>query len=868
MKTPANYNFQLTEKKWQQRWKSAAGLGKTKERSGGREKCYVLEMFMYPSGRVHMGHIRNFMIGDVIARFKRAKGFDVLHPVGWDAFGLPAENAALANAVHPKDWTYGNIDSMRKQLELFGFSYDWEREFATCDQDYYAVQQKIFLDMYKKGLVYRKESMVNWDPVDNCVLANEQVIDGRGWRSGAPIESRQLSQWFFKITAYTDELFQDLKLLQEWPEKVRTMQERWIGYSRGLMLDFAVKDKKGRELQDLSIYSTRPETIFGASFVAISAQHPLAQKLAKTAPAIAKFVYMCSKSSVSTGDMDKMEKLGVDTETLAYSPLLDGKGLPVYIANFVLQTYGTGAIFGAPAHDMRDWDFAKKYNLPIKDVIRPTNSESVRGGDAPYLGDGVMVDSGFLDGKTTQEAKDYIIEYCEKIGVGKASKFCRLRDWGISRQRYWGCPIPMIHCERCGVVPVTEEDLPVTLPIDVTFDKPGNPLDRHSTWRKTKCPKCGAQAHREADTMDTFVDSSWYFIRFCQDKESDLSVFNKEQIGRWLPVDYYIGGIEHAILHLLYARFFTKALRDCGYVDLDEPFKALFTQGMVCHKAYRHVDGHWLSPEETEIKNGKVVCKADNTVVKVGRSEKMSKSKKNVISPDEMVRIYGADSVRMFVLSDSPVDRDIEWSDEGITGCWRFINRFWRLVVMFSEKYADVIAAAPGTTLKLDRIDSQTSESFKQALRSIAQVGELYEKFQFNRAIAAIHDAVNVMYDLLDCADVYDEEFRGLLLLTNIVMAPITPHFSEEVNQKLGNTKTVQEIDWPDFTVYKLQKETAIIAVQVNGKLRAKLSVSAGASQQDVENMIKNLDVVKKCLSNCCAKKVVFVSDKIINFVV
>ncbi|MDR1031643.1 MAG: leucine--tRNA ligase, partial [Holosporales bacterium] len=570
---------------------------------------------------------------------------------------------------------------------------------------------------------------------------------------------------------------------------------------------------------------------------------------------------------VATEDMDKMEKLGIDTGVQAFCPLLSDRALPVYIANFVLQTYGTGAIFGTPAHDVRDWDFAKKYGLQIKLVIKPSAGNDVNLQTGPYLGNGTMIDSKFLNGKTVPEAKECIIEHCEKTGIGKASEFYRLRDWGISRQRYWGCPIPMVHCQKCGVVPADEKDLPITLPVDVTFDQPGNPLDRHPTWGKTICPSCGAPARRETDTMDTFVDSSWYFIRFCQDKASDLGKFDRKQIERWLPVDFYIGGIEHAILHLLYARFFTKALRDCGYISLNEPFSALFTQGMVCHKAFRHKDGRWLAPDEVESKKGEVICKADGTVVTVGRSEKMSKSKKNVVSPDEMVRIYGADSVRMFVLSDSPVDKDMEWSDEGITGCWRFINRFWRLVITFSEKYDQTKKAPPGF-IQLDLLEPEAKAGFKRVLKSISQIGGLYEVFQFNRAIAAIHDAVNVMYDLLSHVETYGDAFRDLLLLTNTVMAPITSHLSEEVNQELGNPKMLSETDWPDFDCYELKQETVTIAVQVGGKLRATLQALPDATQSELEHAAKNINAVKKYLPISGAKKVIFVPGKIINFVV
>ncbi len=859
MKQHVPYNFKSTEKKWQTYWENHSE--KTCSHSENK-KCYVLEMFMYPSGRVHMGHVRNFMIGDVIARYKRANGFDVLHPVGWDAFGLPAENAALANKSHPKEWTYSNIAAMKEQLKLFGFSYDWEREFATCDEDYYAFQQKLFLMLYDKGLVYRKESTVNWDPVDNCVLANEQVIDGRGWRSSAIVETRKLSQWFFKITAYQNELLQDLEKLPEWPEKVKLMQKQWIGHSKGLILSFKTRSQSGEVFEDIQVYSTRSETIFGASFIAISSDHPLAVKIAEHKSNVSDFIKSCSQSTVSTEDLEKMEKVGVDTGVTASIPELGIDSLPVYVANFVLSSYGTGAVFGSPAHDERDWSFAKKYNLPIKSVIKP-NSDEVS--EQAYTGDGTMINSNFLNGKTVREAREEIINFCENKKIGVAKEFYKLRDWGVSRQRYWGCPIPMVHCEKCGVIPANLNDLPVILPEDVEFDTAGNPLDRHDAWRKTPCPKCGLMAKRETDTMDTFVDSAWYFARFCQEEKLGDKGLDTSSMQKWLPVDYYIGGIEHAILHLLYARFFTKSLRDCDLLKVDEPFKNLFTQGMVCHKTYRHKDGTWLAPDEVENVDGQIVCKSDGSVAVAGRSEKMSKSKKNVVSPDEMVDVYGADSIRLFVLSDSPADKDMEWSDEGISGCWRFINRFWRLVELFLSKCGQTHDI--DKEFSYDHLELNVKNKFQDVLNNIGSIGQLYERFHFNKAIAVIRDSVNILYELLENVEQYGQEFGNLLYLTNISISPITPHLSEEVNQKLGINSSIARISWPKHDLVE-QDRDIIIAVQVNGKLRGTLNVSAGLSGAEIEQMAKNLPSVEGYLSGRDIKKVVFIPEKVISFVV
>ncbi|MDR2416623.1 MAG: leucine--tRNA ligase, partial [Holosporales bacterium] len=662
------YNFQECEEKWQLAWQEAR-LFEAKE-SSDTPHAYVLEMFPYPSGRFHVGHVRNYAIGDALVRFKKAQGYAVLHPMGWDSFGLPAENAALERGGHPRLWTEENIKSMRVQLKRLGFSYDWARDTATCHPGYYKHEQKLFLDFLRKGLVYRKKATVNWDPIEACVLANEQVIDGKGWRSGATIERRELEQWFFKITDFSDALLQGLEHLMGWPEKVRVMQEHWIGRSQGLTFHLRVNGEKA----PLSVFSTRPETIFGASFIAIAPHHPLAEQLTHQNPNLKEFIHACDRLPTATADLETMEKQGFDTGLTVQHPFIADKTLPVYIANFVLMTYGTGAIFGAPAHDTRDFEFATKYRLPIVPVVSPPHQEPL-----PYTGDGAMINSAFLNGKTVQEARAYLITEAEKTGCGKATVFTRLRDWGVSRQRYWGCPIPVIHCPHCGVVPVPEEDLPVLLPDDVSFTTPGNPLDHHPTWKHVTCPVCGQSAKRETDTLDTFVDSSWYFLRFCSPRLEEAP-FDPKAVQYWMPVGYYIGGVEHAILHLLYARFFSRALNVCGYSVPKEPFQRLVTQGMVYHPAYKDEAGAWLFPEEVEKCGDTYVKRSDKTPVTICRAEKMSKSKKNVVDPDTIVCKYGADAVRLFILSDTPLDRDLEWSDEGIEGCWRFINRIWRLI--------------------------------------------------------------------------------------------------------------------------------------------------------------------------------------------
>src|SRR5437763_12657303 len=670
----SRYNFRETEAKWQREWRERGSFEVHEDPA--RPKYYVLEMFPYPSGKLHVGHVRNYTMGDLVARYRRAQGYNVLHPMGWDAFGLPAENAAIAGNEHPAAWTSENIATMRAQLQRMGFSYDWSREIATCHPEYYRHEQKMFLDFLAVGLAYRKESWVNWDPVENTVLANEQVIEGRGWRSGALVEKRLLAQWNLRITAFSDELLDALRDLERWPERVRLMQEKWIGRSEGARVLFPIARRK----ETIEVFTTRPDTLFGASFLALSPHHPLAQKLAKSDPTLSESIAECHRLGTSEAAIEAAEKRGYRTALQAVHPLDPKRRVPVYVANFVLMEYGTGAIFGCPAHDQRDLDFARKYGLPVIPVILPPGEDPAQFtiGDTPYVEDGIAFNSDFLDGLSVPDAKRTVGERLEQLGQGERTIAYRLRDWGVSRQRYWGCPIPIIHCSKCGIVPVPEQDLPVTLPQDVSFNEPGNPLDRHPTWKYVTCPVCHGAAQRETDTFDTFFESSWYFLRFCSARAP--VAFDRAAAEYWMPVDQYIGGVEHAVLHLLYSRFFTRALKRCGYVDLDEPFAGLFTQGMVLHQTYQNSADEWLFPKEvTEADGGRLVDPSGHPV-SIGRLEKMSKSKKNVVDLDDVVDTYGADTARFYLLSDSPPERDLEWTATGIEGIWRYVNRLWRLV--------------------------------------------------------------------------------------------------------------------------------------------------------------------------------------------
>jgi leucyl-tRNA synthetase len=823
----ARYNAKESEKHWQQEW-DARALFVTPFQSD-KPKYYVLEMFPYPSGRIHMGHTRNYTMGDVIARFRRAQGYNVLHPMGWDAFGLPAENAARDKGVSPRDWTYENIAAMREQLKMMGLSIDWSREFATCDPEYYHQQQKLFLDFYKAGFVYRSEADVNWDPVDMTVLANEQVIDGRGWRSGAIVERRKLSQWFFKITGFADELLAGLDTLDRWPEKVRTMQKNWIGRSEGLRFQFKLSNNTG-----LDVFTTRPDTLFGASFVALSPDHPLAQELAA-----------------------KDEKLGFDTGLTAAHPFDPNWKLPVMVANFVLMGYGTGAIFGCPAHDQRDLDFARKYKLTVTPVVVPSDADpkSFAVGTEAYVGPGKLANSRFLDGMTVEQAKAEVAARLEKDGVGERTVNYRLRDWLVSRQRPWGCPIPMVHCAKCGVVPVSLDQLPVKLPEIINFNVKGNPLDADSAWKATICPACKGAAVRDTDTLDTFADSSWYFIRFTN-PHADTPV-DKQAADYWMPVDQYIGGIEHAILHLLYARYFTRAMSKLDLVREPEPFAGLFTQGMVCHETYKDANGSWVTPDEIEKRDGKAFLLGTDTEVAIGASEKMSKSKKNVIAPETIIADYGADTIRWFMLSDTPPERDIEWTDAGAEGCWRFVQRIYRLATE-SEGLPPV--GAPVTA------NDEASKTLRQAThRAIAAVTGDLENLRFNRAVAQLYTLANA----IGVADKADASARREALEAIVLLAaPMMPHLAESCWQALGHAELVAQTPWPQYDPALTASDSVTIAIQVNGKRRGEISMAKDADSKTVEAAALADDGVIRALEGKAPKKVIVVPNRIVNIVI
>ncbi|HEU4697485.1 MAG TPA: leucine--tRNA ligase [Sphingomicrobium sp.] len=828
------------DRRWQQRWAEQQSFAA--DSNSSKPKTYVLEMFPYPSGRIHMGHVRNYTMGDVIARYRRMQGHEVLHPMGWDAFGMPAENAAMERGVHPGEWTWANIAAMREQLKRIGFALDWSRELATCDPAYYGHEQALFLDLFDAGLVYRKESEVNWDPVDMTVLANEQVIDGKGWRSGATVERRKLNQWFLKITQFANELLEGLGTLDQWPDKVRLMQENWIGKSRGLQFRFRLAEP-ANSIDEVEVFTTRPDTIFGASFVAIAAGHPIAQAIAKTDPGAAEFIAECQRGGTSVAEIEAAEKKGYATGVEAVHPLDPEWRVPVYIANFVLMDYGTGALFGSPGHDQRDFEFATKYGLPIRRVV----AASVDQASLPVVGEadtitGVTVNSRFLDGLTTEQAIAEVIRRAEAAGWGRGTVQYRLRDWGVSRQRYWGTPIPIIHCATCGAVPVPRDQLPVVLPEDIEFDKPGNPLERHPTWRHVDCPSCGASATRETDTLDTFVDSSWYFIRFAS-QPADRP-FDRSEAEKWLPVAQYIGGVEHAILHLLYARFWTRALEHLGELGLSEPFKGLFTQGMVTHETYRAGDGSWLSPDEVRKDGDDWVHIESGEPVTTGRVEKMSKSKRNTVDPEPILAKYGADAVRWFMLSDSPPERDLEWSEAGIEGAARFVQRVWRL--------ASDGAMAMGQDDALRR----------KLHRAIAAVGEAIDALQFNKAVAQLYELVTAIEKAKPSATRTDA-VRTLILL----VAPMAPHLAEEAWALLGQQGMIANAAWPKFDPALLVDEQVTLAVQVNGKLRDTLHAPRGLDRAAAEALALASDKVQRQLGGAAPRKVIVVPDRLVNIV-
>jgi len=854
----ARYNAKESEKYWQQEWDKRA-LFATPAHSD-KPKSYVLEMFPYPSGRIHMGHTRNYTMGDVIARFRRAQGYNVLHPMGWDAFGLPAENAARDKGVSPRDWTYENIAAMREQLKMMGLSIDWSREFATCDPEYYHQQQKLFLKFYEAGFVYRSEADVNWDPVDMTVLANEQVIDGRGWRSGAIVERRKLSQWFFRITAFADELLAGLDTLDRWPEKVRLMQKNWIGKSEGLRFAFALFDG-ARPLAEsdggrLDVFTTRPDTLFGASFVALSPDHPLTGKLARDNPGLQAFIAECRKTGTAEAEIEKAEKLGFDTGLTAAHPLDPDWKLPVMVANFVLMGYGTGAIFGCPAHDQRDLDFARKYRLPVTPVVVPSDADpkTFAVGKEAYVGPGRLANSRFLDGMTVEQAKAEVAARLEKDGIGRRTVNYRLRDWLVSRQRPWGCPIPMVHCAACGVVPVPEASLPVLLPEKINFNVKGNPLDADPDWKTTVCPSCGEGAVRDTDTLDTFADSSWYFARFTN-PHADQPV-DREAADYWLPVDQYIGGIEHAILHLLYARYFTRAMSKLGLVKVAEPFAGLFTQGMVCHETYKDADGQWVPPDEVEKRDGKAFLLGTDTEVAIGPSEKMSKSKKNVIAPETIIAEYGADTIRWFMLSDTPPERDIEWTDAGAEGCWRFVNRIHRLCTEAGNlPPAGTAPAAPDEASRALRAASH---------KAIAAVTDHLEHLRFNSAVAQLYTLANT----IGAADKADPSVRREALETLVLLcAPMMPHLAEECWKALGHAELAAETPWPRHDPALTASDTVTMPVQVNGKRRGEIVIAKGAGNATVEAAALQDEGVIRALEGKAPKKVIVVPNRIVNIV-
>ena len=848
--TDQRFNPMAADARWQQAWEQAQTF--RSDRHPDRPAAYVLEMFPYPSGRIHMGHVRNYTIGDVIARYRAMTGHAVLHPMGWDAFGMPAENAAMEKKVHPGEWTRANIATMRTQLKRLGLAIDWSRELATCEPDYYGHEQALFLDLMAAGLVTRKESFVNWDPVDMTVLANEQVIDGKGWRSGAVVERRKLSQWFLRITDFAEELLDGLGALEHWPDKVRLMQENWIGKSQGLEFRFAMA---GGGAGHIDVFTTRPDTLFGASFVAVAPDHPLAADLARNAPELADFIVQAQATGTAQAELDTAEKLGFDTGLTVAHPLDPDWHLPVWVVNYVLMDYGTGAIFGCPAHDQRDLDFARKYHLPVTRVIADgEETDAGFDGDEAYTGPGALVNSHFLNGKSSEEAKAAVIARAEAEGWGKGTTVWRLRDWGVSRQRYWGTPIPVIHCDACGVVPVPHEALPVVLPEDVSFDVPGNPLDRHPTWKHVDCPRCGAAALRETDTLDTFVDSSWYFLRFAS-QPADRP-FDPAEIARWMPVGQYIGGIEHAILHLLYARFWTRALARLGKITVQEPFAQLFTQGMVTHQTFRVPDvegpAGWLSPEQVERRDGGWIISGvdglDGVPALAGRVEKMSKSKKNVVDPDGIIDQYGADAVRWFMLSDSPPERDLAWSESGIEGAWRFMQRLWRL---FGTTAAG--PAGQGGDAGVDRA----------LARAIDGIGRDIDALAFNKAVAKLHELANALEKAPASAS-RDAAVRTLPRL----IAPMAPHLAEEGWALLGGAGLVADAPWPQADPALLVDDSATIAIQIGGKLRDTLTVAKGTDKATLEALALANERVQRSLNGAAPKRVIVVPDRLVNIVV
>src|SRR5689334_6727827 len=874
------YNARDAEARWQKIWEQR-GIFATKN-DDPRPKYYVLEMFPYPSGRIHMGHVRNYTMGDVVARVKRAMGFNVLHPMGWDAFGMPAENAAMERKIHPKAWTYDNIAAMKTQLKSMGLSLDWSREIATCDPRYYKHQQKMFLDFLRAGLVERKKSKVNWDPVDQTVLANEQVIDGRGWRSGAVVEQRELTQWFFAITKFAQPLLEALDGLERWPEKVRLMQKNWIGRSEGLLVRFALDPATAPNGEsELEVFTTRPDTLFGARFMAVAPDHPLAAAAAKSNPRLREFIEQCRHRGTAAAEIETAEKLGFDTGIRAIHPFDASWQLPVYVANFIVMEYGTGAIFGCPAHDQRDLDFVNKYGLGNVPAVCPpgVDPKTFIITDTAYDGDGRMINSRFLDGKTIDEAKEEVARRLEREQrgdrpVGQRQVNFRLRDWGISRQRYWGCPIPIIHCAKCGIVPVPVAELPVKLPPDVEFDRPGNPLDRHPTWKHVACPQCGGNATRETDTMDTFVDSSWYFARFTDPWKEDAPT-DRAMVDEWLPVDQYIGGIEHAILHLLYSRFFTRAMKATGHAGIDEPFAGLFTQGMVVHETYRRADGSWAAPNEIKIEGADddrhATLITTGEPIEIGPIEKMSKSKRNTVDPDDIISSYGADTARWFMLSDSPPERDVNWTEKGVQGAWRFAQRLWRLIGEAAELAQTAPAERPAA------FGDAALALRKAAHGALAKVSDAIERLHFNVGVAHIYEFAGALQGALAEAQKGQKDgvapdmawaVREAAEILVQLFAPMMPHLAEECWAVLGHQTPVALAPWPTVEPALLVEDTVTLPVQVNGKKRDEVTVARDASNEDIEAAVRGLESVQRALDGKQPKKVIIVRHRIVNVVV
>lgn len=845
------YPFRDIEQKWQKIWQEKDSY-RVSNTQTAKPKAYVLEMFPYPSGKLHMGHVRNYSIGDTIARFKRAQGYDVLHPMGWDAFGLPAENAAVQNETSPAAWTLQNISAMKEKFQMLGFGYDWSRELASCLPDYYGQEQKLFLDFYKQGLAYRTESWVNWDPLDQCVLANEQVINGRGWRSDALVEKRKLMQWSLKITNYCEELLADLKTLTGWPEKVLKMQENWIGRSEGAFIQFDIVDST----EKLDVFTTRPETLFGASFCAVAPTHPIAEKLAAGDAALATFIQDCQQTPTTEEALSTIIKKGFKTDLAIIHPFIPGAQLPLYVANFVLMDYGTGAIFACPAHDERDHDFACEYQLPILPVVAPENPDSSLDIlKKAYIGPGQMINSGFLNGLTIAQARVTAIQKLEDQGQGKKQITYRLRDWCVSRQRYWGCPIPIIHCPTCGVIAVPEADLPVLLPEDIQFGKMGNPLDHHPTWKYVKCPTCQTDAVRETDTFDTFFESSWYFLRFCDPQA--ITPINKEAVAKWMGVDLYIGGIEHAVLHLLYSRFFTKALRDCGYIALSEPFDKLLTQGMVCHETYKDEAGQWLYPDEVmRLPTGQYVTVIGEKPVTMGRSEKMSKSKKNLVDPEAIIQTYGADAARLFTLSDTPPDRDFEWSEEGIEGAWRYLNRLWRLTdeIIGLKGHLGTPEASLGVAKKTHQMIHKITQNF--------------ERNAFNKIIAFGRELTRTLEEAVTHKEVSYQQLLESIKILIQMLAPLTPHIASEIWQKLGEPDLLIDVAWPQADPHLAAVEEVTIAVQVNGKMRGSFVIAADSDDDRLLAAALELSTVQKDRNDRPIRRHIIIPNRIVNIVI